>query len=80
MKFSEMMIVINKAIANGLNEISKSDVEFLFGRADNRLAEELRYLGCEVVKVHDIFNVKLGERFTKKEIQSQRDIENMFKY
>lgn len=78
MKFSKMMKIINKSIKSGITEINKSDVEHLFGAADERLAEELRYLGCNVQRVADLFNVKFGEKFTKEEIEKQEEIERMY--
>lgn len=78
MKFSEMMKIINKLLKSGITEINKSDVVLLFGVADERLAEELRYLGCSVQNVSDLFNVKLGEKFTKLEIEKQKEIERIF--
>lgn len=78
MKLSEMMEIINKAIKNGITEINKSDVECLFGRDDESLAEELTYLGCEVQRVADLFNVKFTEKFTRKEITHQKEVERMF--
>ena len=78
MKFSKMMKIINKSIKSGITEINKSDAEHLFGRANEQLAEELRYLGCNVQRVADIFNVKLGEKFTKEEIEKQEEIERMY--
>ena len=78
MKFSKMMKIINKAIKNGTMEINKSDAVHLFGTADERLAEELRYLGCDVQRVADLFNVKFGEKFTKEEIEKQEEIERMY--
>ena len=78
MKLSEMMEIINKTIKNGVTEINKSDVEYLFGRDDELLAEELTYLGCEVQRVADLFNVKFTEKFTRKEIAHQKEVERMF--
>ena len=78
MKLSEMMEIINNAIKNGVMEINKSDVEYLFGRDDASLAEELIYLGCEVQRVADLFNVKFNEKFTRKEITHQKEAERMF--
>ena len=78
MKLSKMMEIINHEIKNDVMEINKSDVEFLFGAADERLAEELRYLGCNVQRVADLFNVKFGEKFTKEEIEKQEEIERMY--
>ena len=78
MKLSEMMKIINNEIKNGVMEINKSDVEYLFGRNDVSLAEELTYLGCEVQRVADLFNVKFKEKFTRKEIVHQKEIERMF--
>ena len=78
MKFSKMMKIINKSIKSGITEINKSDAEHLFGRANEQLAEELRYLGCNVQRVADIFNVKFGEKFTKEEIEKQEEIERMY--
>ena len=73
-----MMKIINKSIKSGITEINKSDAEHLFGRANEQLAEELRYLGCNVQRVADIFNVKFGEKFTKEEIEKQEEIERMY--
>ena len=78
MKFSEMMKIINELIKSGITEINKEDVVSLFGAADERLAEELRYLGCNVQRVADLFNVKFGEKFTKEEIKKQEEIERMY--
>ena len=78
MKFSKMMKIINKLIKSGVTEIDKSDVEYLFGRANEQLAEELKYLGCDVQRVADLFNVKFGEKFTKEEIEKQEEIERMY--
>ena len=78
MKFSEMMKIINELIKSGITEINKEDVVSLFGAADERLAEELRYLGCNVQRVADLFNVKFGEKFTKEEIKKQQEIERMY--
>ena len=78
MKFSKMMRIINKSIKSGITEINKSDAEHLFGRANEQLAEELRYLGCNVQRVADLFNVKFGEKFTKEEIEKQEEIERMY--
>lgn len=78
MKFSKMMKIINKLIKSGITEINKSDVEYLFGRADEQLAEELKYLGCDVRRVADLFNVKFGEKFTKEEIEKEEEIERLF--
>lgn len=78
MKFSQMMKIINKSIRNGITEINKSDVVHLFGRTDEQLASELRYLGCDVQRVADLFNVKFGEKFTKEEIEKQEEIERMY--
>ena len=78
MKFSQMMKIINKSIKSGITEINKSDTELLFGVADEQLAEELRYLGCSVQMVADLFNVKFGEKFTNQEIKKQEEIERMF--
>ena len=68
MKFSKMMKIINNSIKNGITEINKADVVHLFGRTDEQLASELRYLGCDVQRVADLFNVRFGEKFTKEEI------------
>ena len=73
-----MMKIINKSIKDGITEINKSDVVNLFGRADEQLASELRYLGCDVQRVADLFNVKFGEKFTKEEIEKQEEIERMY--
>ena len=78
MKFSKMMKIINKLIKSGITEIDKSDVEYLFGRVNEQLAEELKYLGCDVQRVADLFNVKFGEKFTKEEIEKQEEIERMY--
>lgn len=78
MKFSKMMKIINKSIKNGITEINRSDVAHLFGSANHQLAEELRYLGCDVQMVADLFNVKFGEKFTKEEIEKQEEIERMY--
>ena len=78
MKLSEMMKIINNEIKNGVMEINKSDVEYLFGKDNKLLAEELTYLGCEVQRVADIFNVKFTEKFTRKEIEHQKEVEKMF--
>ena len=78
MKFSKMMKIINKSIKDGITEINKLDVVHLFGRADEQLAAELRYLGCDVQRVADLFNVKFGEKFTKEEIEKQEEIERMY--
>lgn len=78
MKFSKMMKIINKLIRSGITEINKEDVVLLFGAADERLAEELRYLGCNVQRVADLFNVKFGEEFTKEEIKKQEEIERIY--
>ena len=73
-----MMKIINKSIKSGITEINKSDAEHLFGRADEQLAEELEYLGCDVQRVADLFNVKFGEKFKKEEIEKQEEIERMY--
>ena len=78
MKFSQMMKIINKLLKSGITEINKADVEHLFGRADEQLAKELKYLGCDVQRVADLFNVKFGEKFTKEEIEKQEEIERMY--
>lgn len=78
MKFSKMMKIINKAIKNGITEINKSDAVLLFGSSNEQLAEELRYLGCDVQRVADLFNVKFGEKFSKEEIEKQEEIERMY--
>ena len=78
MKFSKMMRIINKSIKSGITEINKSDAEYLFGAANEQLAEELKYLGCDVQRVADLFNVKFGEKFTKEEIEKQEEIERMY--
>lgn len=78
MKFSEMMKIINKLLKSGITEINKSEVVQLFGVADEKLAEELRYLGCNVQRVADLFNVKFGEKFTKEEIEKQKEIERIY--
>ncbi len=78
MKFSKMMKIINKSIKSGITEINKSDAEHLFGRANEQLAEELKYLGCDVQRVADLFNVKFGEKFKKEEIEKQEEIERMY--
>lgn len=78
MKFSKMMKIINKSLKSGITEINKADAVHLFGTADERLAEELRYLGCNVQRVADLFNVKFGEKFTKEEIEKQEEIERMY--
>lgn len=78
MKFSQMMKAINKAIKSGTTEINKVDAERLFGEPNEQLAEELRYLGCDVQMVADLFNVKFGEKFTKEEIQKQIKLEKMY--
>ena len=78
MKFSKMMKIINKSIKSGITEINKSDVELLFGRTTEQLSEELRYLGCDVQRVADLFNVKFGEKFSKEEIEKQEEIERMY--
>lgn len=69
MKFSQMMKIINKLLKSEITEINKADVVHLFGADDKRLAEELRYLGCTVQRVADLFNVKFEEKFTKEEIE-----------
>lgn len=62
-----------------INKLLKQDIIFTFGKADDTLAEELRYLGCEVSKVADLFNVKLpNEPFTSDEINKQINIEEMY--
>ena len=73
-----MMKIINKSIKSGITEINKSDAELLFGRANEQLAEELEYLGCDVQRVADLFNVKFGEKFTKAEIEKEEEIERMY--
>ena len=73
-----MMKIINKSIKSGITEINKSDAEHLFGRANEQLAEELKYLGCDVQRVADLFNVKFGEKFTREEIEKQEEIERMY--
>ena len=78
MKFSKMMKIINKLIRSGITEINKEAVVILFGAADEPLAEELRYLGCNVQRVADLFNVKFGEEFTKEEIKKQEEIERIY--
>ena len=78
MKFSKMMKIINKLLKSGITEINKSEVEQLFGVADEQLAEELRYLGCNVQRVADLFNVEFGEKFTKEEIEKQEEIERIY--
>lgn len=78
MKFSEMMKIINMLLKSGITEINKSEVVQLFGVADEQLAEELRYLGCNVQRVADLFNVELGEKFTKEEIEKQEEIERIY--
>lgn len=78
MKFSKMMKIINKLIKSGITEINKADAEYLFGVADEQLAEELEYLGCDVRRVADLFNVKFGEKFTKEEIEKEEEIERLF--
>ena len=78
MRFSKMMKIINKSIKSGITGINKLDAEHLFGAADERLAEELRYLGCNVQRVADLFNVNFGEKFTKEEIKKQEEIERMY--
>ena len=78
MKFSEMMKIINKLLKSGITEINKSEVELLFGVADEQLAEELRYLGCNVQRVADLFNVEFREKFTKEEIEKQEEIERIY--
>ena len=78
MKFSKMMKIINKSLKSGITEINKADAVCLFGAADERLAEELRYLGCNVQRVADLFNVKFGEEFTKEEIKKQEEIERIY--
>ena len=78
MKFSEMMKIINKLLKSGITEINKSEVELLFGVADEQLAEELRYLGCNVQRVADLFNVEFREKFTKEEIEKQKEIERIY--
>lgn len=77
--FSAKMKLINELLSQGIHELNKQDVIFIFGRADDALAEELRYLGCEVNKVADLFNVKLPDkRFTSHEINKQINIEKMY--
>lgn len=78
MKFSKMMKIINKLLKSGITEINKSEVVQLFGVADEQLAEELRYLGCNVQRVADLFNVEFGEEFTKEEIKKQEEIERIY--
>ena len=78
MKFSEMMKIINRMIKNGVTTINRSDVLKLFGRDDEQIADELRYLGCEVQRVADLFNVTFGETFTKDEIKKQMEIERIY--
>ena len=78
MEFSKMMKIINKSLKSGIAEINKADAEYLFGVVDERLAEELRYLGCNVQSVADLFNVKFGEKFTREEIKKQEELERMY--
>ena len=73
-----MMKIINKLLKSGITEINKSEVEQLFGVADEQLAEELRYLGCNVQRVADLFNVEFREKFTKEEIEKQKEIERIY--
>lgn len=73
-----MMKIINKLLKSGITEINKSEVVQLFGVADEQLAEELRYLGCNVQRVADLFNVEFGEEFTKEEIKKQEEIERIY--
>lgn len=77
--FSGKMKIINKLLKQDIHELNKQDTIFTFGKADNTLAEELRYLGCEVNKVADLFNVKLpDEPFASDEINKQINIERMY--
>ena len=77
--FSGKMKIINKLLKQDIHELNKQDIILTFGKADDRLAEELRYLGCEVNKVADLFNVKLpDEPFTSDEINKQINIERMY--
>lgn len=77
--FSGKMRLINILLIQDIHELNKQDVIFTFGKADDALAEELRYLGCEVNKVADLFNVKLPDkRFTSHEINKQINIERMY--
>ena len=73
-----MMKIINKSLKSGITEINKSDAVHLFGAADEQLAEELAYLGCNVQRVADLFNIKFGEKFTKEEIKKQEEIERIY--
>ena len=78
-KFSDYMQIINQLKNDGIDEIPKQDVIFLFGRATDQLANELEYLGCNVTNVADLFNVKLPDiKFTRAEIQKQRESERLF--
>ena len=77
--FSGKMKIINKLLKQDIHELNKQDIIFTFGKADDTLAEELRYLGCEVNKVADLFNVKLpDEPFASGEINKQINIERMY--
>ena len=73
-----MMKIINKLIKSGITEINKVDAVYLFGAANERLAGELTYLGCNVQSVADLFNIKFGEKFTKEEIKKQKELERMY--
>ena len=77
--FSKMMQTLNALIRLGVTELNRSDTEYIFGRADERLADELSYLGCEVSHVADLFNVRLpAEKFSQEEISHQKKIEQLY--
>lgn len=77
MKFSRMMKTVNSLIKKGIVDLNKCDVESIFGSTSEQMVEALRYLGCDVTRCADLFNVKLPEKFTKEEIDRQVRIEKL---
>lgn len=76
MTLYQMMRTINKLKNNGINSLNKNDVNHVFGNTDDNTRECLVYLGCDVQRVADIFNVTLpDQKFTRDELAEQKRTE-----
>ena len=75
--FYKAMRNINRLMNKGVTELNKADAEYIFEMtAGDELQEILIYLGCEVTRVADIFNVKMPEtKFTRDEMNTEKRIE-----
>ena len=70
---------INKLMRQDIHEINRSDAAHIGWDTDNNAAEIPRYLGCNAVKVADLFNVTFPDRkFTGKELNQQKLVETYY--